>query len=727
MDFKQELINLKNAILNSYSQIFFSDNKLYAILLLLVSFIDFYAGITGIIAVLASVIASNFLGFDKSKIIKGVYGFNPLMVGLGLGIYFQFSPILILIVVIISIFTLFLNVALEGVIGKYYLPYLSIPFLISIWVVTLASQEFTSMGVSQRGVYLLNDLYAIGGDWLVNSYNFFNELPIPKSIKTYFISLGAIFFQYNLLAGILIAIGLLFVSRISFILSILGFFSAFVFYRIIGSDISNVTYSYIGFNYILTSIAIGGFFLVPSKKTYLWVLLLIPLVAILTISLTKIFAVFGLSIFSLPFNITVLLFLYVLKLRLKPDKELTEVVIQQNSPEKNLYSFLNANKRFNGVLNYVPVRLPFWGEWNVSQGHNGKLTHKDNWKHAWDFIITDVNEEQHNGSGKKCEDYFCYDKAVLAPFAGYVVEIEDGIEDNKIGEKNLDKNWGNTIIIKYSDLLYAKLSHLKKDSFLVQKGDLVTSGQVIANSGSSGNSPVPHLHFQLQATPYIGSTTLEYPIGYFVIKNELKPELNYFEIPKQDDIVYNLEKNETLENAYRFTSGQKINFKTDDIGTDIIFGEWDIYADIFNNQYLYCKKSNSFAYFTKDDSFFYFNRFVGNKKSLLYYFYLANYKVNFGFLQNLEVVDSINPQTLFPKYKMIFQDIIAPFYMYLKAEYRLKYLSIDTDFTSSTIELESEILKQNILLVEFKTTINQKGINKFVIIEEGNERVFTNN
>jgi len=723
MDYKKEAINTKDAILNSYSQIFFSDNKLYAVLLLLVSFIDFYAGITGIIAVISSIIVAHFLGFDKTKIIKGVYGFNPLMVGLGLGIYFQLSPELILIAVIISIFTLFLNVALEGIIGKYYLPYLSIPFLISIWVITLAGQEFSSIGVSQRGIYLLNDLYSIGGDWLVNSYNYFNDLPIYTSVKTYFISLGAIFFQYNLLAGILIAIGMIFVSRISFILSVLGFFSAFVFYRIIGSDISNVTYSYIGFNYILTSIAIGGFFLVPSKKTYLWVVLLIPLVAILTISLSKIFNIFGLSIFSLPFNITVLLFLYVLKLRVKPDKELTEVIIQQNSPEKNLYSFLNNNSRFNNLLNNVAVRLPFWGEWTVSQGHSGEHTHKDDWKHAWDFIITDIHKEQYQNSGEKLEDYFCYDKAVLSPFNGYVVEIEDGIEDNKIGEKNLTKNWGNTIIIKYSDYLYAKLSHLKQDSFLVEKGDYVKAGQVVANSGSSGNSPVPHLHFQLQATPFIGSKTLEYPIAYFLEKNNEILELKQFEIPKKDDIVYNLEKNEILENAYKFVAGQEVEFKTES-NSNIITGKWNVYADIYNNQYIYCKKTNSFAYFTKDDNFFYFNSFVGNKNSLLYYFYLANFKVNYGFLKDLEVVDSINPQTLFPIIKMVFQDIIAPFYMYLKAEFKLKYISLDSDFTSSKIELSSEITKQNKTVLNFKTTINEKGISQFVVVKDGNEFVF---
>lgn len=88
--------------------------------------------------------------------------------------------------------------------------------------------------------------------------------------------MGAIFFQYNLLAGILIAAGLLIYSRIAFTLSIFGFSLAWYFYEFIGADISVLGYSYIGFNYILTSIALGGFFIIPSRWSYLWLLWLLP-------------------------------------------------------------------------------------------------------------------------------------------------------------------------------------------------------------------------------------------------------------------------------------------------------------------------------------------------------------------------------------------------------------------------------------------------------------------
>jgi hypothetical protein len=44
-------------------------------------------------------------------------------------------------------------------------------------------------------------------------------------------------------------------------------------------NIAELSYGYIGFNFILTAIAIGGFFIVPSKYSFLWVILLTPIIS----------------------------------------------------------------------------------------------------------------------------------------------------------------------------------------------------------------------------------------------------------------------------------------------------------------------------------------------------------------------------------------------------------------------------------------------------------------
>ncbi len=693
---------------------FFSDQRLFAGILMVVTFFDLYAGLFGLLSVLITNLVGFLLGFDKKIISKGVFGFNSLLVGLGLGVYFEPGLHLVLVILMGAILTLLIAVSLQGVIGKYALPYLSIPFLLSIWVMTLATKEFTALGISERGIYTFNDLYTIGGDPLIRVYEWWNDLQLPKSLRVYFISLGAILFQYNLLSGILLSIGLLLFSRISFSLSLIGFYTAYIFYEIIGANISELSYSYIGFNYILTSIAIGGFFIIPSKKSYLWVVLLIPIVAMITISLSRVFAIFSLPIYSLPFNLVVLLFLYALKFRLKPSVTLSEVLIQHNSPEKNLYAFHNDVVRF-AQHEQKPIILPFLGSWTVSQGHDGEHTHKNEFRHAWDFVITNTEEKQFMGSGDLLTDYFCYNKMVLAPADGIVEYVEDRIPDNVVGEVNLKENWGNTVVIKHDDHLYTSLNHLKEGSIKVKEGDSIKEGEEIGRCGNSGRSPYPHLHFQIQGTPYIGSVTKEYPISYHILHQENSFGLKSFELPGLGDQVSNIERNELLHKAFHFIPGKRFHFDV------MINGEqressWEVNTDPYNNAYIRCQQTGAMAYFINDGNLLFFTHYSGNKKCLLYYFFMATFQVQQGFYQDLTITDNYPLNLIFNQPLLGLQDLIAPFWKYLRSDFKCTYEWIDSDLAPTEIRLASSaknsMAGKTIRTFQFTIVVNEKGIHK---------------
>ena len=705
------------AIPNSYGQVFFSDQRLFAGILMVVTFFDLYAGLLGLLSVIITNLAGFMLGFDKKIISKGVFGFNSLLVGLGLGVYFEPDLYLLLIIVLGAILTLLIAVSLQGVIGKYALPYLSIPFLLSIWVMTLATKEFDALGISERGIYTFNDLYTIGGDPLVRFYEWWNDLQLPKSIRVYFISLGAILFQYNLLSGIILAIGLLLFSRISFSLSLIGFYTAYLFYEIIGANISELSYSYIGFNYILSSIAIGGFFIIPSKRSYFWVVLLIPILAMITISLSRVFAIFSLPIYSLPFNLVVLLFLYALKFRIKPSVKLSEVVIQHNSPEKNLYAFHNDVIRFR-QHDQEPVRLPFLGAWTVSQGHDGEHTHKNEFRHAWDFVITDTEDKQFMGSGDLLTDYYCYNKMVLAPAKGTVEYVADHIPDNVVGEVNLKENWGNTVIIKHDDHLYTSLSHLKEGTIKVKKGDLIKEGDEIGRCGNSGRSPYPHLHFQIQETPYIGSVTLEYPISYHIHYKENSFDLKSFKIPERGDLVSNIERNDLLYNAFHFIPGKRFHFDVSMNG-ELKESSWAVNTDPYNNSYIRCQESGAMAYFSNDGNLLFFTHYSGSKKSLLYYFFMASFQIQQGFYQDLSITDNYPLNLIFKQPLLSLQDLVAPFRIFLRSEFRCTYQWIDSDMAPSEIRLASSaknsIAGKTLKTFDFTLLINEKGIHKLTV------------
>lgn len=680
-----------SSVLNSYSQIFFAIDQRLAAILIVVSFFDFYTGLSGLVAVLLTNLAAYLTGFNRANIRSGLYGFNSLLVGLGMGIYYEPSLQFYTIIAFASLLTLFITLAFEGILGKYGLPYLSIPFILAVWMLTLASRQFSELEVSSRGIFMMNELYSIGGYPLVKAYNWFGQLNLPEPVVLYFKSLGAIFFQYHLFAGMLIAIGILVYSRIAFLLSVTGFASAYVFYGFIGGNIAELSTSYIGFNFILTAMSLGGFFLVASYHSFLWIILLTPLISFAISGTMALLGMFQLPVFSLPFNFTVILFLYALKFRERFLQHPALVYIQHYQPEKNLYSRLNYNERFNPNA-LITITLPVWGEWTVTQSHNGAYTHRDAWQHAWDFEIVDDEGKSYTRNGDVPEDYYCFGKPVIAPADGWVEEIIDGIDDNPIGGFNMEHNWGNSIIIRHTTGMYSKMSHLRKSGFKVAKGAYITRGEILAQVGNSGRSPYPHLHFQIQATPFVGSKTMYYPISNYIEHTAQGYRFTASGIPAEKALVANITIIDNLAKAYHFVPGQILKWSVvSPLFQQPRIIQWEVMADVYNNAYFYEPETKSKAWFTNTGNVFCFTFFEGNRRSLLYFFFVANFKTVPGFYKNLEVRDTLPLNSVNLPGLSIAQDLLAPFYVFLKADYTRKHLKFSDGFTSQEFDYETAI------------------------------------
>ena len=702
--------NLGKGLLLSYPQIFFSKSYIFSFFLLSITFIYPTLGLAGFICTLSSLVFAKLLNLPSLKINSGFYGYNSLLVGLGLGSYSEWGLVLFIVLVFAGLLTLLIQVFIEGIFTKYRLPILSLPFLFSLWLIQLAAHQFEFLTISDRGIFLLNNLFQWGGLKAVQWYDYFNNEFLPTSVKYFFVSLGSIFFQENSFAGAFIFIGLLIYSRIAATLAILGFTTAFYFMQFMGIQTDQINTFFVGFNFILTAIAIGGFFIIPSLYSYLWVIVLSPLVVILTIGFTFLLNTWQLSVYSLPFNLIVILFLYILYYRTSPRKKITETIIQEFMPEKNLYSHLNYKKRFGSTIHKIHLMPPFWGEWTIQQGYNGVYTHKEQFQHALDFVIT-YNGLTYKGNGSQLEDYYCYNKLILSPGYGTVVKIIDNIEDNAIGDVNTINNWGNTIVIKHSEFLYSQLSHLKAGSFKVTEGTFVKMGQPIALVGNSGRSPEPHIHFQVQAYPYVGSPTIEYPFARYLIKTNYSKTLKIFSIPKQNDIIEPPTINKMLFNAFHFIPGQRIDV-VQIVNEKQKTYQWEVFTDSLNNTYIYCHTTYSYAYIYNDGLSFYFNSFSGNKKSPLYYFYLTNYRVEFTAIANQPFEDEFPLHKIF-SFKLLFlHDVFAPFFRFIKTTYKSILTQNESNFAECELNstINNYVFNKTIKNLSSVTVINQEKI-----------------
>ena len=703
------------AVLTSYSQIFFTENKVLASILLVVSFIDWWVGLSGLIAVLTAITLAQAFSYSEVITKKGLFSFNALLVGLGIGTYFLPGIEVFLLIIVGGAIAFFSTVVLMGVFAKYGLPFLSIPFLLAMWLLLLAFPSFSAITINTESLYTSNMFFKLGGNWLVALIDGLQNLFVDTGFDTYFLSLGAIFFQFNILAGVLISIGLLLHSRVNFLLSLIGFFVAYWLYSFLGMYTGSLNYTYYGFNFILSAIAIGGYFLIPSRQSFIWSLLLIPVLVVTTIGSDKLFIYFELSAFSLPFNMIIIGVLYALKIRYDQTKSPILTAIQQKNPETNAYIYDSLPaKEYAAFL--TSIRLPFMGKWTVNQGHEGIHTHKDFFKYAWDFIIKDPStNKEFKGNGYVTSDYYCFDKPVIAPAAGTVVAIENSIEDNEIGVTNSIHNWGNTVVIQHENYLYSKMSHLKKGSVVVRLGEVVAEGQLLGTCGNSGRSPYPHLHFQLQSTPEIGAPTIFWPLSEYLIGDDINVGFIQKGIPTEQETLSNISVSSILQAGFKWNHGDEFELsKTTEEGMETSFPIRNE-IDIYNQSYLYCLTTKAKLYYEHNGKTFSTVNYLGSKKSALFYFYKSFYKVVLSEYSDLKVTSKFPVHQLYRFPLLTIQDFLVPFGLFLKGNFSLTYKAPEQLFNNSKVTLLSTITGNN--GQQFYTSTSEVHKNRKIVIE----------
>lgn len=83
---------------------------------------------------------------------------------------------------------------------------------------------------------------------------------------------------------------------------------------------------------------------------------------------------------------------------------------------------------------------------------------------------------------------------VIAARAGEVVAAR-----GKFNDGNNEDTKENFVFLRHSDGTVARYFHLTRGGALVKVGDRIKRGQLIGLSGNTGQSPAPHLHFDVQS------------------------------------------------------------------------------------------------------------------------------------------------------------------------------------------------------------------------------------
>lgn len=167
------------------------------------------------------------------------------------------------------------------------------------------------------------------------------------------------------------------------------------------------------------------------------------------------------------------------------------------------YSFARGNPFTADHDDDYAYLLPFehGTKRRLSQGFNGSFSHFGENQYAVDFDMP-VGTPIHAARG------------------GIVAEVKE--DSNRGGPSVSYSGDGNYVLVAHTDGTFGNYVHLRRDGAIVEPGDIVAAGEIIAYSGNTGRSSGPHLHFdvriptedgRMQSIPFRfrGNNTVEDP------------------------------------------------------------------------------------------------------------------------------------------------------------------------------------------------------------------------
>jgi urea transporter len=216
-------VGVVDTLLRGIGQVMFQNNPLTGLLFLVGIFVNSLKfGGAALLGVAASTLAAYLLGADRGLIRNGLFGFNGVLVGIGLAFFLEFDFLLAVYIVLGAVVSTIVMMALSNLLTPWDMPALTAPFVLTAWLLLFAVYQFEFIRPTELLAPLVPDPEAAVQTELRELATGAGGLTVANLAHGFFRGVGEVMFQDNLLTGVIFLVAILVNSRVSAAFAALG-------------------------------------------------------------------------------------------------------------------------------------------------------------------------------------------------------------------------------------------------------------------------------------------------------------------------------------------------------------------------------------------------------------------------------------------------------------------------------------------------------------------------
>jgi urea transporter len=304
-------VGVLDALLRGVGQVMFQNNPLTGLLFLVGILVNSPKLLgAGLLGLAASTLAAYLLGADRDLIANGLFGFNGILVGIGLAFFLEFDLPLGIYIVFGAAVSTIVMMALINLLSPWDMPALTAPFVLTAWLLLFAVYQLDFLHPTELIAPAALDPEAAVQTELRELATGTGGVTFGNLANGLFRGIGEVMFQDNLLTGLIFLAAIAVNSRVSATFALLGSAVALVAALAMGGDGFTAYHGLYGFNAVLCAIALGGLFFVLSWRSAVYALVAavfsVPVFAAIVVLLSP----YGMPALTAPFVLTTWLFLW---------------------------------------------------------------------------------------------------------------------------------------------------------------------------------------------------------------------------------------------------------------------------------------------------------------------------------------------------------------------------------------------------------------------------------